>query len=187
MNLYNSNGNTFGSFLNEGPLPFDLNEFYRESPPPVDNNQIPVLQSQESHSSGEFYNPLMPPNPAINYPSDPYRQPPLPSTIVQNPAPNQFICTAPPPPPSSQPPSADFFPPLPTSSTMNTSNDDYSAWNDWSHQMVDAPISTPHYERKSHGETVEYIDDSLREIESSLSDIDHRRLFGAEIESKGKN
>lgn len=192
MNFYNSNG-TFGSFLNDGPLPFDLNEFYRESPPPLDH-QIPVLQSQDhgASSATDFYNPLMPPNPSMNY-GDPYRpssqNPPLPNITVQHQqqqqrASSSFICTAPPPPPSSQPP-LDFFPPLPATSSMNSSNnDDYSSsWNEWS--IVDTPVSPPHYERKSIGETVEYIDDSLRDIESSLSDIDHRQLFGADLESKG--
>lgn len=180
MNFYNSNG-TFGSFLNEGPLPFDVNEFYRESPPPVPaidaQSQIPVLQSQD-----DFYNPLMPPNPAMNF-VDPYRptqKPPPPLPIPQqatNPGSN-FICTAPPPPPSQ-----DFFPPLPTTSTITSSSEEYT-WNDWS---VDTPISPPHYERKALGgiETVEYIDESLRDIDSSLNDIDHRQLFGADLETKG--
>lgn len=191
MNLYNSNG-TFGSFLNEGSLPFDLNEFYRESPPPVDQNQIPVLQSQEQqqHTKGapiaEFYNPLMPPNPAINYADPLYRPPqqppPLPQAAIVSNTPSNFICTAPPPPPT-QPPISEFFPPLPTASSINSSNDDYS-WNDWN---IDTPISPPHYERKSTGETIEYIDESLREIGSSLSDIDHRQLFGTDLEGKGKN
>jgi hypothetical protein len=183
MNFYNSNG-TFGSFLNEGPLPFDLNEFYRESPPQADHSQIPVLQSQEQSSGGapinDFYNSLMPPNHPMNY-NDPYRQsqaPPLPN-IVPAPTASNFNCLAPPPPPS-----ADFFPPLPASSSMSSSNDDYS-WNDWN---IDTPISPPQYERKAIGETMEYMDDSLREIDSSLSDIDHRQLFDAElIDGKGKN
>lgn len=183
MNFYNSNG-TFGSFLNDGPLPFDLNEFYRESPPPLDH-QIPVLQSQDHHVTSapinDFYNPSMPQNPAMNY-ADPYRpsqNPPLPTITVPQPNPqSSFICTAPPPPPA-----LDFFPPLPTTSSMNSSNnDDYSSWNDWN---IDTPISPPHYERKSIGETVEYIDESLRDIDSSLSDIDHRQLFGADLEHKG--
>lgn len=193
MNFYNSNG-TFGSFLNDGPLPFDLNEFYRESPPPLDH-QIPVLQSQDHHVTGapitDFYNPLMPPNPAMNYKHDyvdsyrPTQNPPLPNiTVPQQNTTSNFICTAPPPPPSSQPP-LDFFPPLPTNVSMNSSNnDDYSSsWNDWN---IDTPISPPHFERKSiGGETIEYIDESLRDIDSSLSDIDHRQLFGADLESKG--
>jgi hypothetical protein len=186
MNFYNANG-TFGSFLNEGPLPFDLNEFYRESPPPIDHNQIPVLQSQEQQSGSvpinDFYNSLMPPNPPMNY-NDPYR-PPLPNVVVPAASVSNFNCLAPPPPPVQPPSSADFFPPLPTSSSMSSSNDDYSSWNEWS---IDTPISPPQYERKAIGETMEYIDDSLREIDSSLSDIDHRQLFGADlIDGKGKN
>ena len=106
VNFYNANG-TFGSFLSDGPLPFDVNEFYRESPPLAEHNQsIQVIQSQEQQllptaPLNDFYNSIMPPkmeayNPALGY-NDSYRQqqPPLPSTAP----PMNFICTAPPPPP----------------------------------------------------------------------------------------
>lgn len=182
-----------GSFLNaEGSLPFDLNEFYRESPPLADQNQsIQVIQSQDPQKGtaplNDFYNSLIPSkleayNPAaVNF-NDSYRQPPLPPTappvLAQyTPSPNSqnYLCTAPPPPP----PSSSGPPPLPASS-LNSSNDEYS-WSEWN----DTPVSPPLYETKGIEESniVEYIDENLRDLDSSLNDIDHRQLFG--IDTKG--
>lgn len=121
-------------------------------------------------------------NPAMGYdetyrPQQQQQQPPLPSASL----PMNFICTAPPPPPNN-----------PSSNNVNqslnssTSNDDYS-WNDWNVHHIDTPVSPPIFERKAHENSnpVEYVDDGLRELDSSLNDIDHRQLFGAEIEAKG--
>lgn len=187
VNFYNSNMNgTFGSFLNDGPLPFDVSEFYRESPPPVEHNQsIQVIQSQEqplpTAPLNDFYNNIMPQkmeayNPALGY-NDSYRQPqqpPLPAS-----APMNFICTAPPPPPPTSQNN--------NNSSLNSSNNDDYSWNEWNLHHIETPVSPPNYERKGHDESsiVEYIDESLRDIDSSLNDIDHRQLFGADIETKG--
>lgn len=189
VNFYNSSINgTFGSFLNDGPLPFDVNEFYRESPPPVEHNQsIQVIQSQEQQQQStaplnDFYSSIMPPkmesyNPAMGY-DEPYRAPasqnlpPLPAPTIQM----NFICT-PPPPPNN--------PPAKNTAQSNSSNDEYSSWNDWNIHHVDTPVSPPSYERKALDDSnvVEYVDESLRDIDSSLSDIDHRQLFGADLEA----
>lgn len=186
-NFYNPNG-TFGSFLNDGPLPFDVSEFYRESPPLPSNSQIPVLQTQESQPGAplnDFYNSLIPSkleayNPAMGY-ADPYKQPPLPAVETSVNVTQHYVSSIPPPPPTQPAPPLEFFPPLPSAST-SMSNDDYS-WNDW---PIETPISPPYNERKSHGETIEYIEESMRDIDSSLNDIDHRQLFGADLESNGE-
>lgn len=162
-----------------------MNEIYRESPPLPSNSQIPVLQSQESQPGAplnDFYNSLIPSeldayNPAMGY-TDPYKQPPLPGAEPSVNVSQHYVSSIPPPPPSQPAPTLEFFPPLPSTS----SNDDY-VWNDW---MNETPISPPFNERKSHGETIEYIEASLGDIDSSLNDIDHRQLlFGADLESKG--
>lgn len=188
--------NGFGSFLNnDAPLPFDVNEFYRESPPPVDQNSIQVIHSQEQQQStaplNDFYNSLIPSkleayNPEMSY----SYQPPLPSgppgmsSYTNNQSASYLI--APPPPPASYNPSQiDYSPgiPLPPPS-MNNSVDDYS-WNSWNSTPIETPHSPPHFERKGHdGNAVEYIDESLRSINES-SDIDHRQLNESGI--KGDN
>ena len=191
INFYNPNG-TFGSFLSDGPLPFDVNEFYRESPPLPSNSQIPVLQAQESQQSTgaplhDFYNSLIPSkldtyNPVMSF-ADPYKQPPLPAVEPSNNSTPSYVCSIPPPPPPSQPASSvDFFSVPSSSASMNTPSDEYPPWNDW----IDTPISPPSYERKALGDTIEYIEESLREIDSSLNDIDHRQVFGADLDSKGE-
>jgi hypothetical protein len=188
VNFYNANG-TFGSFLSDGPLPFDVNEFYRDSPPLVEHNQsIQVIQSQEQQQLptaplNDFYSSIMPQkmeayNPALGY-NDSYRQqskqPPLPLTA---PAMN-FICTAPPPPPPISQNN--------NNQSLNSSNNDDYSWNEWNLHHIDTPVSPPNYERKGHDESsiVEYVDENLRDIDSSLNDIDHRQLFGADLETKG--
>lgn len=196
VNFYNSNMNgTFGSFLNDSTLPFDVNEFYRESPPPVEHNQsIQVIQSQEQLQQAtaplnDFYNSVMPPkmdtyNPA--YPNESYR-PPLPPPPSSTIAPQiNYICAAPPPPPpSSQNTSLNNINNSNQSLNSSVNNDEYS-WNDWNIHH-DTPVSPPNYERKGLEDSsiVEYIDESLRDIDTSLSDIDHRQLFGADLETKG--
>jgi hypothetical protein len=192
-NFYNSNMNgTYGSFLNtDGNLPFDLNEFYRESPPPPQNDKhlIQVIQTQEpSAPLSDFYNSMLPSkiesyNPATAYNDSylPISQPPLPSVPppianqYSQPNPN-FICTAPPPPP----PAASK--PLLDTSISHNSNEEYSAWNDWS---IETPVSPPHFERKGQDDSmIEYIDKGFADIEG-IEDIDHRQLFGVDMEIKG--
>lgn len=184
-----------GSFLNnDAPLPFDLNEFYRESPPPVDQNSIQVIHSQDPHHPtpplNDFYNSLIPskletynPEMSFNYQSS---QPPLPSvpplSNYQNSAPAAYM-VAPPPPPASYNASSH----MEYSAQMNASiplppqnmSDDYS-WNSWSNQSsIETPHSPPHFERKGHGNnTIEYVDDSLRAINES-NDVDHRQSMTA--------
>jgi hypothetical protein len=196
---------TFGSFLNtaDGSLPFDLNEFYRESPPLVDHNQlssIQVIQTQDQHQKpsaplNDFYNSLLPPkvdsyNPAMMYGNDSYgrqsqqqqqQPPPLPNTAPPLGIANPYV-------PASINQSLSAIPlPRPqltmqtSSSSLNASNDEYAGWNEWN----DTPISPPSFERKGMDDNiVEYVDDDLRDIESSLNDIDHRQLFGAGMETK---
>lgn len=191
-NFYNTNMNgTFGSFLNnDGQLPFDLNEFYRESPPPVDHNQsIQVIQSQDQQSTAplnDFYSSLMPSkvesyNPAMGYGENSYRPPPpLPvQTVVATQAPMTYLCSVPPPPPPQTSNN--------TNQSMNSSNDEYN-WNDWNVHHIETPISPPHYERKGRDDSlIEYVDENLRDLDSSINDIDHRQLFGADIEAKGND
>ncbi|KAG5675277.1 hypothetical protein PVAND_005191 [Polypedilum vanderplanki] len=187
MNFYNTNMNgTFGSFMNnDGQLPFDLNEFYRESPPPVEHNQsIQVIQSKEQQQQptaplNDFYGSLISPkmesyNPTAPY-IDPYRQqppPPLPVTVPAAVAPVNYSYNS-------------LIPPPPPPQSMNSSNDDYN-WNEWNeYNLNETPVSPPHFERKGHDEgIIEYVDETLRDVDTSLNDIDHRQLFGADIESK---
>lgn len=149
---------------------------------PGNNSHIPVLHGQDQQGTAplnDFYNSLIPSkldsyNPAMGF-IDPYKQPPLPGTESTLSMPQHFVSSIPPPPPSQPAPPMDFFPPLPSAST----SDDYP-WNDW----IETPISPPSYERKAVGETVEYIEESLRDIGSSLNDIDHRQLF-PDLDTKG--
>ncbi|CAG9797269.1 unnamed protein product [Chironomus riparius] len=187
VNFYNANMNgTFGSFMSDGPLPFDVNEFYRESPPPVEHNQsIQVIQSQDQQLAtaplNDFYNNIMPQkleayNPALGY-NDSYRQPQQPPLPSAAPPMNFALCTAPPPPPPTS---------QNNNQSLNSSNNDDYSWNDWNMHHIDTPVSPANYERKGHDESsiVEYVDESLRDIDSSLNDIDHRQLFRADIETK---
>jgi hypothetical protein len=190
-NFYSASVNgTFGSFMNnDGQLPFDLNEFYRESPPPVEHNQsIQVIQSKDQQQKSQqstaplndFYNSLIPPkietyNPAAPY-IDSYRQqPPPPLPVAATPISYTYNSLIPPPPPPQN------------NQSMNSSNDEYN-WNEWNeYNLNETPVSPPHFERKGRDEgMVEYVDDTLRDLDTSLNDIDHRQLFGADIESKGK-
>lgn len=186
--------NGFGSFLsNDAPLPFDLNEFYRESPPPVDQNSIQVIHSQEQQQStaplNDFYNSLIPSkleayNPEMSFGSYQPTQPPLPSVPPMNNYANNsstpYMIAPPPPPASYNPAQMDFSTqintgiPLPPPS-MDATTDDYPWNNNWNAAPVETPRSPPHFERKGHDNNmIEYIDDSLRNINES-SDIDHRR------------
>lgn len=176
INFYSSNLNGFGSYLNsDQPLPFDVNEFYRESPPTVDQNSIQVIHSQDQQQTTEplndFYSSLIPSkleayNPEMSFGS--YQPPPLPPSgpPMSNYANNQSApyMIAPPPPPS-------YGIPLPPPSA-----DEYS-WNSWNSTAAETPHSPPHFERKGHdGNMIEYVDDSLRAI-NEASDIDHRQLM----------
>lgn len=198
INFYNSNMNGFGgSFLsNDAPLPFDLNEFYRESPPPVDQNSIQVIHSQEQQQStaplNDFYNSLIPSkleayNPEMSFGNYQQSQPPLPpsgapmSNYANNPS-TAYMIAPPPPPASYNPTQLDFSSqlnsgiPLPPPS-MDTSTSEYS-WNNWNASSNETPHSPPHFERKGHDNNmIEYIDDSLRSINES-SDVDHRLMGG---------
>lgn len=182
--------NGFGSFLNnDAPLPFDVNEFYRESPPPADQNSIQVIHSQDQQQPAaplnDFYSSLIPSkleayNPeSMNY--GPSYQPPLPSgpPSYGNNSSSSYIL-APPPPPTYNPSQIDYSAgiPLPPP-TLNNSADNYS-WDSWNSTMIETPHSPPHFERKGHDSNmVEYIDESLRIINES-SDIDHRQLMGSD-------
>lgn len=196
--------NGFGSFLNnDAPLPFDLNEFYRDSPPPVDQNSIQVIHSQEQQQStaplNDFYNSLIPSkleayNPEMNYAGS-YQpsQPPLPSgppmSSYTNNASQSYMVAPPPPPASYNPTPLEYQPqmssgiPLPPPS-MDNSADDYS-WNSWNSTPNETPHSPPHFERKGHENVMEYMDESLRSINES-SDVDHRQLMGSDNDGNGK-
>lgn len=197
--------NGFGSFLsNDAPLPFDLNEFYRESPPSVDQNSIQVIHSQEQQQSeaplNDFYNSLIPSkleayNPELSFGNYQQSQPPLPSgPPMNNFNPNNSSASymvAPPPPPASYNPSQIDFSspinpgiPLPPPS-MDSSGNDYS-WNSWSSTPVETPHSPPHFERKGHDNNmIEYIDDNLRNISDS-NDVDHRQLMTLDNDINGE-
>lgn len=183
--------NGFGSFLgSDAPLPFDLNEFYRESPPPVDQNSIQVLNSQEPSPQpaaplNDFFNSLIPSkletyNPEMSFGSYQPAPPPPPSGPSNFAASNTAapFMIAPPPPPSTYNPSqVNFSPgiPLPPAA-MNSSTEDYS-WNSWSSTPIETPHSPPHFERKGHDNNmIEYIDESLRTI-NEANDVDHRQLL----------
>jgi hypothetical protein len=187
-----------GSFLNnDGTLPFDPTEFYRESPPPVDQNSIQVIHSQEPAPLNDFYNSLIPSkleayNPEMNYGGSYQQQsqPPLPSgppmSNYTNNTPQSYLVAPPPPPASYNPSQIDYSSgiPLPPPS-MNSSTDEYS-WNSWNTSQVETPHSPPHFERKGHDNNmIEYIDDSLRSI-NEASDVDHRQLMGSENDIKGE-
>lgn len=51
---------------------------------------------------------------------------------------------------------------------------------------MDTPVSPPNHERKPHEDhnVAEFLDENLRDLERSLSDIDHR-VFDPENETKG--
>lgn len=195
--------NGFGSFLNnDNPLPFDLNEFYRESPPPVDQNSIQVINTQEQQQPplNDFYNSLIPSkleayNPEMSFASYQPTQPPLPPAPPINNYANSSstpYMVAPPPPPSNYNPMQMDYPapinsgiPLPPP-TMEAASDDYSWNNSWNAPPVETPHSPPHFERKGHDNNmIEYIDDSLRSIDES-SDIDHRRELMGIDNGKGE-
>lgn len=194
--------NGFGSFLNnDAPLPFDLNEFYRESPPPVDQNSIQVIHSQEQQQQSvplnDFYNSLIPSkleayNPEMSFGNFQSTQPPLPSVPpMNNYSSSASYMIAPPPPPASyNPQQMDFSTqinpgiPLPPSSMEAT--DDYPWNNNWNATPIETPHSPPNFERKGHeNNMIEYIDDSLRNINES-SDIDHRRQLMGNDNGKGE-
>lgn len=187
--------NGFGSFLgSDAPLPFDLNEFYRESPPPVDQNSIQVLNSQEQTPQqavplNDFYNSLIPSkleayNPEMSFGSFQPSQPPLPAgppSYANNSAAAYMI--APPPPPATYNPTQIFSAgiPLPPPS-MNTSTEDY-AWNSWNSTPIETPHSPPHFERKGHeNNMIEYIDDGGLRTINAAHDVDHRQLLRSESE-----
>lgn len=191
VNFYNSTMNGYGgSFLNnDAPLPFDLSEFYRESPPPVDQNSIQVIHSQDPHHPtpplNDFYNSLIPSkleayNPEMSFNYQP-SQPPLPSVPPLNNYPNNApaaYMVAPPPPPTNYNPShLEYSPQMNAGIPLPPQNmsEDYS-WNNWNNQnSIETPHSPPHFERKGHGNnTIEYIDESLRAINES-NDVDHRQ------------
>lgn len=199
INFYNSTMNGFGSFLGNDSLPFDLNEFYRDSPPPVDQNSIQVIHSQEQQQQStaplnDFYNSLIPSkleayNPEMNYGgSYQQKQPPLPPAgppmvNYANTATASYMIAPPPPPAAYNPSQIDYASqmssgiPLPPPSMDNTS-DEYS-WNSWNSTPVETPHSPPHFERKGHeSNMIEYIDESLRNITDS-NDVDHRQLMGS--------
>ena len=196
--------NGFGSFLNnDAPLPFDLNEFYRESPPPVDQNSIQVIHSQEQQQStaplNDFYNSLIPSkleayNPEMSFGSYQPTQPPLPSVPPMSNYVNTsstYMIAPPPPPLSYNQPQMDFSNqintgiPLPPPS-METGNDEYAWNNNWNATPDETPHSPPHFERKGHDNNmIEYIDDSLRNI-NEANDIDHRRQLMGNDNGKGK-
>lgn len=198
INFYNSNMNGFGSYLNRNePLPFDLNEFYRDSPPPNDQS-IEVIHSQEQQQQStaplnDFYNSLIPSkldsyNPAMNY-GDSYQiqGPPLPpqgGNFSNNSTSASFL-RPPPLPPAAYNPAMDYGSPMipePPLPDLSQSNDDYT-W-DWN-SAIQTPISPPHFERKGNdSNTIRYVDESLREINNS-SDIDHRQLPSDDSTSKG--
>lgn len=197
INFYNSNMNGFGSYLNnDTALPFDLNEFYRESPPPVDQNSIQVLNSQDQTPASaaplnDFYNSLIPSkleayNPEMSFGSYQPPPPPLPSNFSNNTASNYMI--APPPPPATyNATQINFSPgiPLPPPS-MNQSIDEY-AWNSWNSTPIETPHSPPHFERKGHeNNMIEYIDESLRTI-NEANDVDHRQLSRGESDGSMKD
>lgn len=183
--------NGFGSFLsNDAPLPFDLNEFYRESPPLVDQNSIQVIHSQDQQQTSsaplnDFYNSLIPSkleayNPEMNYASS-YQPPPLPSGPPMNnyPSNTPSYIIAPPPPPASY---QEYSPGIPLP-PLDTSSEDYS-WN-WN-TSIETPHSPPHFERKGRESgMIEYIDDSLRPINES-SDVDHRQLMSSDNDGSVK-
>lgn len=198
-----------GSFLgSDAPLPFDLNEFYRESPPPVDQNSIQVIHSDQQSTAplNDFYNSLIPTklesyNPEMSFGSyQPQSQPPLPSgppmsNYNNNSTPSYMI--APPPPPTTYNPTPTTYNPtqqtfssqqnsgIPLPPPVMDQSDDYS-WNSWNSTPAETPHSPPHFERKGHDRnTIEYIDESLRSINES-SDIDHRQLMGSDSDGGGK-
>jgi hypothetical protein len=208
-NFYSNNMNGFGStgFLgNNAPLPFDLNEFYRESPPPVDQNSIQVIHSQDQKPQqaaplNEFYSSLIPSkletyNPEMSYSSyQPQSQPPLPAAPPMSNYGNNsghqaqpYMVAPPPPPVTYNPTQHEYIPqrniPLPPPS-MNQQSDEYS-WNSWNTTPVETPHSPPNFERKGHDRnTIQYVDENLRTI-NEASDIDHRQLMGSENDIGGK-
>lgn len=181
--------NGFGSFLNnDAPLPFDVNEFYRDSPPQnVDQNSIQVIHSQDpSAPLSDFYSTLIPQklesyNPEMGY-SGGYQppQPPLPSgppmSNYQNNSMPNYMVTPPLPPVGYNPQQIDYSSEIPLPPDTSGGGD-YNAWN-WNTTPVETPLSPPNFERKGHGNVVEYIDDGLQNITDN--DTDHRQMMGNE-------
>ena len=190
--------NGFGSFLNnDAPLPFDLNEFYRESPPPHESS-IQVIHSQDQQKPtaplNDFYSNLIPSkleayNPEMSFGGSYHAPPPLPPSgpAISNYNNNSSYMVAPPPPPVAYNPSEIDYNsgiPLPP---LDSSVDEYS-WNNWNSATVETPHSPPHFERKGLDRDIpEYIDESLRTITDS-NDIDHRQMMvgGSENDLTGK-
>lgn len=188
--------NGFGSFLNnDAPLPFDVNDFYHDSPPQnADQNSIQVIHTQDPTAPlSDFYSSLIPAkleayNPEMSYSGGSY-QPPLPSgppmSNYQNNSMPSYMVAPPLPPVSYNPSQIDYSSeiPLPPSS-MDSSGDDY-LWNNWNSTPVETPHSPPNFERKGHGgNVVEYIDENLRTITDS-NDVDHRQLMMGRNDNDG--
>jgi len=210
---YNNNTssmNGFGSFLNSSaPLPFDLDDYYRTSPPPIDqSHSIQVVQTQEQSQQStqplnDFYNSLIPPkldayNPSMRYVGggggeqsyQPNIQIPLPmgppsynpaaaAAAAQN---ANYLCA---PPPPAQPMEYGNQQSIPSRPVLNQPNDDY-AWNDWNSTSMETPHSPPQFERKGHDNAmIEYIDESLRD--NNGNDVDHRlQLLATDSDGSGK-
>lgn len=147
-NFYNMNG--FSSYVDSGvPLPFDINDFTRESPPLSDSRvnvqSIQVIGTRNEESTGaplnDFYKSLIPADPfsqpnsnSFTYRSNHnYGMPPptLPMSYHHgNPTMNTYV----PPPPPSPAQNVGFSamgPPMPTPS------DEYDPWTDmpWNSQV----------------------------------------------------
>ena len=178
-----------GSFLsNDTPLPFDVNEFYRDSPPEnVDQSSIQVIQSQDSSAPlSDFYSSLIPQklesyNPEMSYGGNyqPSQQPPLPSgppmRNYQNSSMPNYIVTPPLPPPNYIPQQIEYSSEIPL--PPDNSRNEFNSWN-WNSTSVDTPLSPPTIERKGHERVVEYIDDGMQSMEDN--DTDHRQTMSNE-------
>lgn len=193
-----SNMNGYGSFLkSKAPLPFDLNEFYRKSPPlPISqNNSIQVIQ-QDQHQNApinDFFNSLnqtkhdnysatpMSYNPQISYQPSAIPPPPPSASVDMSSAysnQNGPYMVPPPPPASSQ---VDFTSGIPLPPTQNANN--YS-WN-WN-ASLETPHSPSNFDRKNHDDNnmLDYLDESLRTI-TNPDDIDHRMMRTSESDGSG--
>lgn len=187
--------NGYGSFLkSNAPLPFDLNEFYRESPPlPVSQNSSIQVVQQDQHQNvpvNDFFNSLtkhdnysnqsMSYNPQISYQPSAIPPPPPVSADISSAYSNQNgPYMVPPPPPTSI--QIDFTSGIPLPPTQNANS--YSSWNNWNSSM-ETPHSPSNFDRKNHEDNLLDYDDNLRAITNS-DDIDHRMLRTSESDGSG--
>lgn len=143
LNYYGSNEDNMGymNFMQHGSLPFNMNDFNRDSPPLHGNQSIQVINSASDvpvAPLNDFYNSLIPSKLEGYNPEAP--------SVFNSYGNNNY--TAPPPPPSQHAPISNYndnqmnylCPPPPP---MPTSNTGYNPSMDYGHHTQQSPLMPP--------------------------------------------